>query len=244
MAQLIGGRIREAVAAFEGAKGWFIQPGETLRLWNPQATRGHARALMGEGRKGLAEIDAAIEWARTVHHPQAESGCRWHRAEALIALGRAEEAIESATEALEIARGLEHHEWTAASLVATGGAQSAAGRLDRAEAALRDGLTVAERNPLFSSWAAARLALVLVRIGDLEGARSMVDHAFAVDLPLAGYEARLAQAELAAARGDGAAKRIAREAIRLAEGGGHLVSVPRLRELARRGSDAAASAAG
>jgi DNA-binding SARP family transcriptional activator/tetratricopeptide (TPR) repeat protein len=231
MATLIGGRIREAVVAFEGANAWFVEPGEALRLWNPQATRGHARALMGEAEEGLAEIDAALEWARMAGHPQAESSCRWHRAEALIVLGRTEQAIEAATEGLGIARDLGHKEWTAAGLLAVGVGWGAAGDLDAAEVALRDAMAVAERNPLFASWAGARLARILVRKGDLHAAGSLLQDVRVMGVPLTLYEARLARAELASAQGKDA-RAMAAEAMRLAVNGGHLASVPRLRELA------------
>jgi hypothetical protein len=50
-------------------------------------------------------------------------------------------------------------------------------------------------------------------------------------LPLTAYEARLARVELCAARGDPASRPLAGEALTLAELGGYLVVVPRLRAL-------------
>jgi len=52
-----------------------------------------------------------------------------------------------------------------------------------------------------------------------------------VGTPFAHYEGRLAEAQLAAARGDPETGAIAAEALALAESGGHLDSARRLRAL-------------
>jgi hypothetical protein len=101
-----------------------------------------------------------------------------------------------------------------------------------AEQAFRDALHSAADWPLFTSWSSARIALVRLALGDASGAAPHVLRSLTAGPPLAHYEARLAHAELAAALGQPDAAQIARDALALAEAGGHLASIPRLRELA------------
>jgi tetratricopeptide (TPR) repeat protein len=192
--------------------------------------------FMARPEDGLRDVEESLELSRTLGHPEGESYALWHRAEALAALGRAEEAIASASEALAIAERIGHREWTVASLRGLGIAHEAAGDLETAAAAHRRGLEAAEGIPLFVGWAAARLATCLIGLGRLHEAPPLVERALAVGSPLIAYEARLADAELRAARGDPEVAATAAEAAALAEAGGHLVSLPRLRELAS-GSD-------
>jgi len=134
---------------------------------------------------------------------------------------------------LDVARAVAHRGWTATAWRALGIALQAQGRLDEAGAAFGRSATVAgESLTLFASWAAARCALVGVALGRLEDAARAVDRALATGPPLGHYEARLAQVELAAARGADDTAALAAAARHAAEAGGHLASVPRLRVLA------------
>jgi len=155
----------------------------------------------------------------------------WQRAEVLAALERAGEAVADADRALRIARRLQHRGWTANALRALGIAHSAAGDLDAAERAFHESLDASANVPMFTSWAASRLALVRLARGDTDVGH-YVAQALAQGPPLSQFDARLAQVELAAARGDPAAPRLARVALDLAQRAGHLVNVPRLHSLA------------
>jgi hypothetical protein len=88
--------------------------------------------------------------------------------------------------------------------------------------------------PLFTTWAAARLAACLVLAGDPDGADSALERATPDLAPLAAYEARLADAELRSARGEEDAASFAAAAAEIAEAGGHVTSAIRLRALAQR----------
>ena len=84
---------------------------------------------------------------------------------------------------------------------------------------------------LFASWAAAQRALVALAAGSTAGVADVVAHALAIGPPLGHYEARLAEVELAAARGDPRTAALAAAARERAVAGGHLASVGRLTEL-------------
>jgi hypothetical protein len=92
--------------------------------------------------------------------------------------------------------------------------------------------------PLFATWAAARLASCLVRMGGLDEAADALARARSDRSPLGAYEARLAEAELLSARGDDGLAEFATNAAEIAEDGGHLVSAIRLRALAMGQSSA------
>jgi hypothetical protein len=130
-------------------------------------------------------------------------------------------------------------------LKALGAACLADGDLERAEAAFRACVETAERLPIFSSWAAAQLASVLIRKGDLASADPYVHRALRDGTPATRYEARLARTELAIAAGDPDARALAARALELAEEGGHLQSAARLRfllaALGTRGRDGSPS---
>lgn len=110
-------------------------------------------------------------------------------------------------------------------------ARHAAGDLEGAEAALRECLQTSKGLPMFGPWAAARLASVLVARGQLTAAEPLVAESMALGVPFTLHAARLALAELAAARGDPDAVRVTSEALELAEAQDHLATAARLRSL-------------
>jgi DNA-binding SARP family transcriptional activator/tetratricopeptide (TPR) repeat protein len=233
MATFLEGAIRPAEAAFDRVAKLFADAGELFRVGTPRSTRGHALVFLDRADEGLADAEEAYELARSLGHLEGISYAAWHRSEALAALGRAEDAVASAQEALAVAEELGHREWTAAALRALGIAQTAAGGRDDAVATFRRALEAAEGMPLFSAWAAARLAIALLAS---EGAGDEVDElvtlATATGTPLSGYEASWAAAELAASRGDDGAAAVADATAAALTDGGYLAAVPRLRELA------------
>ncbi len=226
------GRIREAAELLGPVTKLFEDAGKLLRVAMPRTYRGLALAFLDRADEGLAEIDEALELERALRHPEGQGYCLGIRSHVLAVLARADEARRSAEEALAIAHRLGHRELTVGGTFLLGYAHQAGCGLDDAEACYREALKAATRLPLFASWAASGLARVLIARGALQAAEPYVEEAFSVGPPMALYEARLARAEMAAARGDADAQRMAVEALRLAEEGGHLVSARRLRELA------------
>ena len=63
MASYMAGRLREAATRLGDLAHLPVIPAE-VRLWSPQATRGHVLALLAEPEAGLAEITEALTWAR------------------------------------------------------------------------------------------------------------------------------------------------------------------------------------
>lgn len=232
MAQLIAGRLPEAITELGGLAGLPITPEELLRWWDPRAARGHALVFAARPADGLAEIDLALGRARAVGHPGLNCGCLWHRSEALSALGRPDEAGESAQAAVEIADRIGHAEWSAAALRGLGIARQTAGDLAGAESAFERSRRAAPDNALFAAWASARLALVRISQGRLAEADALTASALEHGAPLARHEARWARVELAHARGEADAPRRAEQALTAARAGGYLALAPRLAELA------------
>ncbi|MGH2707342.1 MAG: ATP-binding protein, partial [Actinomycetota bacterium] len=228
------GRIREVAKMLDRAARLFRDAGMLMRVGTARSYRALALVWMGQASQALVDAEEALALERMLGHLEGEILSLGIRGHALAALGRNDEATRSAEEGLAIARRLGHRELTSAGLIILGIACQAAGELDRAETCFRESLEVAKGMPIFSAWAAACLALLLVARGDLAQAQLYVARAMAeAGIPLIQYEARLAQAELAVACGDPDALRITAEALALAEGGSHLTSAARLRELAR-----------
>jgi tetratricopeptide (TPR) repeat protein len=235
MATFLDGRITEGVTLFGRAAALFEDSGELLRVITPRSTRGHGLVFADRPDEGLAEASAALKLARDLDAPEGQAYALWHRSEALSALGRATEAEADAREALRVAGAVAHRGWTATAWRALGIALQEQGLHDDAATAFEESARVAgETLTLFASWAAARSALVAVALGRLDAAATSVDRALAVGPPLGHYEGRLARVELAAARGDDECAAVAAAAWHAAGAGGHLTSVARLAELARR----------
>lgn len=233
MATFLGGKIRAAVGDFDRVARLFKDSGDLLRVVTPRSTRGHALVFMAAPEAGLRDAEEALELARTLGHPEGQAYALWHSSEALSALGRVGEAVAAAREALAMAERIGHRGWTATSLRALGIALQASGDIEGAEAAFRRSLEKSENLSLFAAWASARLALVLIHTGRSDEVEPFVTRALEQGPALGRYEARLAQAELAAARADPDASTIAEQALALASAGGHLESRDRLSQLAR-----------
>lgn len=123
------------------------------------------------------------------------------RGHGLVFMARRAEGLADVEEALDLVRAVGHPEGEAYCLWHRSHALAV---LDRAE-----GL------PHFASWAAARLSHLLVASGREEVAEPFARRALAEGTGLSHFEARLARADLAAARGDADARRVAEEALRL-----------------------------
>jgi hypothetical protein len=108
------------------------------------------------------------------------------------------------------------------------------GELAGAERAFAAGLAAAHNMPIFASINASGMAIALARRGKLDDARSHAQRALAEATPQTVFEARVAAAEVAVAARDPNAERIIRDATLAAQRSGHLISLPRLGELAAR----------
>jgi DNA-binding SARP family transcriptional activator len=227
------GRIREAVEAFGNVARLFRDSGTLTRVGTVTTNRGMGLVFMDLAREGLEAIDEALALEQMLGNVEGEMWALGIRSLALSTLGRPKEATESAEASYVIVRRLGHRELTAGYPLMLGIACQAAGDLEGARAFFRQCRELAGQMPIFASWSGARLASVLIAQGDLAAAESCVNRALAEAIPLTEYEARLARAELAVARGDPEAHAIATEALELAEAGGHLLSAGRLTQLAQ-----------
>ncbi len=227
MATFLSGHIDEGVATFGRVARLFVDSGELLRAVTPRSTRGHGLVFAGDPDAGLAETTAAVRLARELDTAEGQAYALWHRSEALSALGRADEAEADAREALRRAEG--HRGWTATAHRALGIALTVRGELDAAAAAFAASAEVAgESLTLFASWAAARRALVALAAGSTAGVQAWVAYALATGPPLGHYEARLAEVELAAARGDPRTAALVAAARQQALAGGYRAHLPQL----------------
>jgi DNA-binding SARP family transcriptional activator/tetratricopeptide (TPR) repeat protein len=231
MATFLDGRVTAALAEFRQVTHLFSSVGALLRVVTPRSTLGHALVFAGRPGEGLVEAAGALEVARSLGHQEGRTYALWHLAEAMSASGRHAEALAAATEARDVAAALGHRGWTATGWRALGVVHHAAGRLDAAEDAFRRSLAAAEGFSLFTSWAASRLALVLVGQGRAAEAAALLPTARSQGPGLARYESDQADVAVAVAVGDPAAKDLLRQALSRAEAGGHAAGVARLREL-------------
>jgi tetratricopeptide (TPR) repeat protein len=198
MAPFLDGRIPSALALFTQVADLLTDSGDLLHVVTPTSTAGHALVFAADPEAGLVRTTAAVELARSLGHAEGVTYALWHRCEALAALGRAEEALGCAREALAVADRLGHRGWTATALRALGLALRAGGDLPAAAGAFTRSLETASGGlTLFSSWAAAQLALTAIACGEAGTAAPLVHRALAEGPALAQYEARLARAELA-----------------------------------------------
>ncbi|HEX9697283.1 MAG TPA: BTAD domain-containing putative transcriptional regulator [Actinomycetota bacterium] len=231
MATFMAGRIADGVAAFDRVARLFTDAHDLARVVTPRSTKGHGMIFMCRPADGLVEIDEALRIAVSLGEREGEAYARWHRSEALAALGRADEAVESAAASLAIAEELVHREWTAAALRAVGIARRAAGDRAGAEDASRRGIVASEGIPLFETWHAAGLARTLLDDGRVSEAREWAARAVGGGPPLGLFEARLADVLVAAASGEARAPELADALWKDAEAGGHLAVIHELKSV-------------
>jgi tetratricopeptide (TPR) repeat protein len=217
--------LRRAAELFEDA-------GDLVHVITPRSTAGHGLVFAGDPAAGLTLTRAAHDLATTLGNPEGETYALWHTAEALAALHRNDEAKAAATDALGIASRIGHRGWTATAWRALGIAQQGAGDLDAALRSFHNSLDASEHLNLFACWAASRCALVLVALGRPDEAAPFVARARSEGPPLGQFEARLAEAELAFARGDESVAGLARAALRVADDAGMRQHRARLSALA------------
>jgi len=234
MAAWAAGRISEAAEAMDHVARLFRDAGELMRMGFPRASRGTLLHWMARSQEGLAEVDEALELERTLGNVDGECYALCSRSGILLALSRTSDALADAAAAVALARRLGHREWIAYSHWTMGQADLAIGELAGAERAFAEGLAAAQNMPIFASYNASGMAVALTRRGDLDDARRHAQRALALATPQTVFEARLAAAELAVVAKDPDAERIIREASLAAERSGHLISLPRLGELAAR----------
>lgn len=170
--------------------------------------RGPGLVFTGSPNEALAEIDAALEVAGVVGDQAAVAAWHWHRSEALRALGRHEEALNSARDAAKAAELLEWGACGAEVLHARGQAAEASGDRDAAEQSFLAALGKASGSPVLSSQIVARLAAALISHGRIDDAEPYLARAL--------FETRLLRAELALARGEPGAEGLVDEALTIA----------------------------
>lgn len=231
MAGFMAGDVTASLTEFDRVATMFADSGELLRVITPRSTRGHALVFAGRPQEGIKDIDEALDLSRTLGHLEGQAYALWQLAEAKTALGHTDEAVEDARQSLAIATSISHRGWTVTALRALGIAYRGAGDLERAEDAFQRSLDMATGFSFFSSWAASQLALTMIERGELARARPLVRRALAEGPPLAGFEARLAEVELAFAEREPGGPAKAVEALAVAEQAGHEASAARLREL-------------
>jgi tetratricopeptide (TPR) repeat protein len=220
MATFLAGEVHQGTQLLQRVADLFEDSGELLRVITPRSTAGHGLVFAGAPAGGLDLSTSALELARSLGNPEGQSYALWHTAEALAATGRVEEAGAAAEQALALAERIGHRGWTATAYRALGIARHSAGELDQALTAFRRSLDLSEHLNLFACWAAARAALVLIELGRLDEATSLVQRALGQGPPLGHFEARLAEVELAAARGAAGAGELAAAALRRADEAG------------------------
>jgi tetratricopeptide (TPR) repeat protein len=227
------GEFRRAADLLDRVVRLFSDAGDLLRVQTPRGMRGLCLTFLDQPERALEDLADAEQSTVALGLHEDRPAVLWCQSEALAVAARVPEAVELAEEAFAMADRAGHREWTCAALLGLGGAWLAGRDSDRAETALRRCLGIAERLPGYYSWASARLASTLIADGRVAEAEPFLAQAFEGP-PFSHYEGRLAKSQLLAATGDPGASAYARQAIRLADAGGHLVSVRALRALSER----------
>ena len=218
MAEFLGGDVRQGSSALNRAADLFADSGDLVRTITPRSTAGHALVFAGHAAGPAPHRCGAGPGPDA--RPRRRSGVR------AVASRRSSHGTRPGRwgrrrqrQALSIATRIGHRGWTATAWRATGLAARRRGDLDEALRAFGNSLALADNLGLFASWAAARIALVLVEYGK-PGRRRNRLIGRCRRAALGHYEARWAAAEVAAALGDTGARSLARLAVEfMAEAG-------------------------
>ncbi|HEV8625236.1 MAG TPA: BTAD domain-containing putative transcriptional regulator [Acidimicrobiia bacterium] len=227
------GRLRDMIPVVDRVARLYRDSGRLLKVGTIRVWHGWLLAMQDRAQEGLQVIDEALELERLLGQTEGEAIALWGRSEVLSILGRAEEARTDAEAAMRLSRGSNNREDSALALRALAYAHAVAGDLDRAEAALCEVLDSAGDIPYLSSTCRALLGSVLSARGDLDGAEEQAIKAVQENVLWGGYEGRLVLAEVALARSDPDAERLAADALAQSDAGGYLTSLSRKRIQAR-----------
>ncbi|MGH9003601.1 MAG: tetratricopeptide repeat protein, partial [Acidimicrobiia bacterium] len=229
MAAFFRGRLPEAGELFDRAARLYRDTGQLTKVGTPRMMWGWMLMLGGKVEEGLVEVEAALELERSLGQTEGEVACLWVRSEMLCALGRIDEARSDARSGLALSRGVGHREWISNNLRGVAACCWASGDLDGAEAALREAMEAAANFPFLVHFNTAILSSLLVERGKLGEAERYANQVLAAGIGASAFESRLVLAEVALARGDPDAERLAEEALALADAGGYLFSPARHR---------------
>lgn len=232
MIALLNAQFTTAEPLLDRAARLFLDIGNFVRAVSPRTAHGAVLGQSGQAERALASVDEALALSRDLGHREDETFALIVRSQIFFWLGRYVEALRDAEEALRVSTDLGHREWTCHALWVLGQLRREGGELALAEELLHQALALAEGMPVHVALASSHLARVLIAEGRPEAARPHVEAALAQAVPLTGFDARLAQAELAAALGDPNAPALARAALEQAEASGYRLHHARLLELA------------
>ncbi len=223
------GRLVEACDLFDRAARLYRDTGQLMKAGWPQMMRG--RILMPRGRveEALQEVEAALDLERSLGQTEGEAGALYMRSELLCLLGRIDEAWTDARAGLALSEEVGHRQVISINLRAVAGCSWATGDLEAAEAALRRALEIAAALPMQLHTNAAILASLLVERGRFDEAERYAHQALDGAIGISVFEGRLVLAEVALARGDPGAERLAAEALSLADADGYVLSPARRR---------------
>ncbi len=231
MHTFLSGHIHDAVDAFDNVAIMFTDLGNLLRGLTPRSLRGHALVFAARPVDGLSDIEQSLALSLSLGDREAQAFALMHRTDALLALGRLDEASSAARQSLDVATSIGHRGLTTTAYRACGRVGRARGDIDAAHEAFLAAFDRSAHLPLFRSWALSGLALVEIAQRNLTSAAAHVQEALETGPPLGHFDAREARCELAAARGDNATTSLVQEAVQHAEAEGYLDSIPRLRSL-------------
>ncbi|MGH8991151.1 MAG: ATP-binding protein [Acidimicrobiia bacterium] len=229
MAAFFRGRLTEAAVLFERAARLYRDTGQLMKVGLPHVMRGRILMVGGRLEEALEDAEAALDLERSLGQTEGEATALYVRTEVLCLLGKADEAWTDARAGLALGQASGHRESISMNLRAVATCRRATGDLDGAEAALRQSLEVAAGHPLQLHVTAAVLASLLVERGHLDEAERYANQALGGGIGIPKFESRLVLAEVALARGDPDAERLAGEALSLADAGGYVLSPARRR---------------
>lgn len=223
------GHFPEAVELYQRVARLYRDSGQLLKVGSVKALRGFALVFMDRADEGLAELDEALDLERTLGQSEGEAMCMIIRSEALTALGRRQEARETAEAALNRSRQLRNREWISSSLRSLAACHVAEDDHEVAATLLREAIEIVEDMPWPAGVLRSRLASSLVALGNLAGAEEEAARALRVAGGFVGLEARLVLAEISLRRGQADAEVRALDALAAAEAGGYRRSPTRER---------------
>ena len=230
MAAFFQGRLTEAAALFDRAARLYRDTGQLMKVgWPRGVMRGRILMVGGRVDEALRDVEAALDLERSLGQAEGEAGCLYVRSELLCILGKIDEAWRDARAGLALSHALGHRQSISFNLRGVATCCRATGDLDGAEAALVEALEVASAPPMQLQMNSAVLASLLVERGNLDEAERYANQSLGGGIAFPEFESRLVLAEVALARGDPDAERLAGEALARADVGGYMLSPARQR---------------
>ncbi len=225
----VRGQLAEAVPLYQRAARLYRDNGQLAKAGWPMLVEAMALNTLGRHEAARTRCGEALELERALGQVEGQAACLAALADITMSGGDVDETRRQLPDVLSLCRAAGNLEFVSYALILAGRVALVDGDPEAAETALREALEAATGLPLWQAQAAAHLADLYLARKDFDAAEALAGKACAARVGSGPVEGLILLAELAFARGDPGAERLAHQALQAAAATDYPPSPNRLR---------------